>query len=211
MSALKVKKLITGNLATNCYLVYDEKEEDLVIIDPGDDAEYIISQIRDIEIAPSRIIATHGHFDHLLAATAIKLAFNIPFLMHKKDLFLLDRLQSSAKYFLGLDVDPAPQVDEYITEGDEIMIGKTTLKVIESPGHSPGGVVLYDKKSETAFVGDTIFEKGVVGRTDFVYAKQADLDKSIQKILKLPDSTKILPGHGGATTIKEIKKYLAKV
>ncbi len=205
---MRIRELVTGQLQTNCLLVFDDQAPDVIIIDPGDDADYISRIIKDINKTPSMIIATHGHFDHVLAATEIKLAYNIPFLMQKEDEFLLKRLQSSTKRFLGLDADIPPPVDKYLKNNDEIKIGKHLLKVIETPGHTPGGISLYCKEENILIVGDTFFEKGGVGRTDFVYSCNTQLRKSVQKLLKLPDKTTVYTGHGGKTTIKEAKTYL---
>lgn len=206
---MEIRKLVTGQLQTNCYLVFDNQAPNVIIIDSGDDADYIARIITDLNKTPSKIIATHGHFDHVLAVTELKLAYDIPFLIHKNDEFLLKRLQSTAKHFLGVKTDPAPLVDKYLKEGDEIEVGKYVLKVIETPGHTPGGISLYCKKAKVLFAGDTIFEKGGVGRTDFVYANNSHLMESIRKLLKLPEETVVYTGHGGKTTIKEVKTYFA--
>lgn len=206
---MEIRKLVTGQLQTNCYLVFDNQAPNVIIIDPGDDADYIARIITDLNKTPSKIIATHGHFDHVLAVTELKLAYDIPFLIHKNDEFLLKRLQSTAKHFLGVKTDPAPLVDKYLKEGDEIEVGKYVLKVIETPGHTPGGISFYCKKAKVLFAGDTIFEKGGVGRTDFVYANNSHLMESIRKLLKLPEETVVYTGHGGKTTIKEVKTYFA--
>lgn len=206
---MEIQQLITGQLRTNCYLVYDSQGTDLIIIDPGDDADYIMRKIKDIDKTPSKIIATHGHFDHILAATELKLAYGIPFLMHKDDEFLLKRLQSSAKHFLGIKTDPPPQIDKYIDKDDEIKIGKHIFEIIETPGHTPGGIAFYCKDLKILIAGDNIFEKGGIGRTDFVYANSHQLTESIQKLLKLPNETTIYTGHGNKTTIKETKTYFA--
>jgi glyoxylase-like metal-dependent hydrolase (beta-lactamase superfamily II) len=206
---LEIRKLVTGQLQTNCYLVYDNQAPDVIIIDPGDDADYIARVIADLNKKPSKIIATHGHFDHVLAVTELKLAYDIPFLIHKEDEFLLKRLQSTAKHFLGVKTDPAPIVDKHLKKNDEIKVGKYILKVIETPGHTPGGISLYCKKAKILFAGDTVFEKGGIGRTDFVYANNNQLMESIQKLLKLPKDTIVYTGHGDKTTIKEVKTYFA--
>lgn len=206
---MEVRELITGQLHTNCYLVFDKQASEVIIIDPGDDADYIARIITDIKKTPTMIIGTHGHFDHVLAVTELKLAYSIPFLMHKDDEFLLKRLQSSAKHFLGIETDPAPLVDEHLNNNDEIKVGKHTLKVIETPGHTPGGIALYSKSAKILFAGDTIFENGGVGRTDFAYSNNNHLMKSIQELLKLPEETVVYTGHGAKTTIKEVKTYIA--
>lgn len=220
---MKIEKLVVGQLQTNCYLVWDEKSGEGIIIDPGDDGDYIVRRVQDLEIKPHLIVATHGHFDHVLAATELKLAFQISFLMHRADLPVLKKIQSSARYWLGIKVDPPPTVDRFIKEGDWVEFGQEKLKVIESPGHSPGGVVLYanqarvkdsepgsEENSDEKFIlfsGDTLFKQGV-GRTDLSYSSEKDLMKSLKKLLKLPPETVVYPGHGPETTIREEKEIL---
>ncbi len=204
---MKVEKLIVGQLQTNCYLVWDQKSQEGVIIDAGDDAEYIFNRIKDLEIKPQFILATHGHFDHLLAVLELKLAFKIPFLINERDLFLVKRAVSSAKFFTEDKEVLPPLVDKFIKEGDVVKFGKKSqLKVIETPGHTPGSVAFLGKG--IVFSGDTLF-KGGVGRTDFSYCSYFDLMKSIKnKLFKLPDETLVYPGHGEETTIGEEKNLI---
>ncbi len=204
-----VKRIIVGSLKSNCYLVIDKNNQECLIIDPGDDADYIMRIIADEELKPTKIIATHGHFDHILAVTELKLAYNIPFLMHKKDEFLLDRMQSSAKMFTGFDSGPSPKVNQYLTGVTPVTIGENRFRIIETPGHSPGSVCLYDKMKNILFAGDLVFAGGGVGRTDFPYCSQKDLESSIAKLLKLPENTRVYCGHGESTSIGEIKSHLA--
>lgn len=196
---MEVQSLIVGQLQTNCYLVFDPKTRETLIIDPGDDGDYIIRKIRDLELKPTMILVTHGHFDHVLAVTELKLAFNIPLLMHKDDLPILKRVQKTTKYFTGSQTDPPTMPDKFIKDGDLITFGKEKLKVIAAPGHTPGGVAFYG--SGNLFSGDTLFADGF-GRTDFSYASKADLEKSITKILKLPKNTVVYPGHGEGFNLK---------
>ncbi len=199
---MKIEKLVVGQLQTNCYLVWDEKSRVGVIIDPADDADYIIRRIQDLKIKPKLILATHGHFDHVIAIPELKLAFGIPFLMHQADMFLLKRSRETAKFFTGLEADPPLMPNKFIKEGDIIKFGKEKLKVMETPGHSPGGVSFF--KRGVVFDGDTLFYKGI-GRYDFSYASKKDLFNSIKKLLKLPEKTRVYPGHGPETTIGEEK------
>ena len=143
---MEVEKLIVGQMAENCYLVYDKKTRETVILDPGDDADYLIRKITDLKLKPLLIVATHGHFDHILAVLELKLAYGIPFLIHQKDLFLLKLAQKSAKHFLGIEVDPIPEPDKFIKDGDEICFGKKKLTVMETPGHTPGSICLLGEK-----------------------------------------------------------------
>ncbi len=224
----KVLRLPVGQLATNCYLVIAGKEA--LIIDPGDDADYIQRILNDEEVSLSKIIATHAHYDHILAVTELKLAYKVPFMMHQKDEFLLKEMARSAKYFSNIQTDAAPKVNEYLKDGMYIKIGHRSgrvfseprgslnqrsglegnckLKIIHTPGHTPGSISLYDKKNKALFVGDLIFAQGGVGRTDFRYSSIQNLTKSIESVLKLPDNTIVYSGHGDETTIKEYKEYL---
>lgn len=200
---MKVQRLVVGQLQTNCYLIWDQATKKAIIIDPGDDADFIIRKIQDFRLKPVLIIATHGHFDHVLAVTELKLAFQIPFLIHQADLFLLKRTRETACYFTSAEADPSLPPDKFIREGDLIKFDKEKLKVIETPGHTPGSICLYQKG--ILFSGDTIFAQGV-GRTDFAYSSSKELKKSLQKLFKLPAKTKVYPGHGTETTVEKFVK-----
>ena len=199
---IKVEKLVVGQLATNCYLVWCSETKEAIIIDPGDAADYIIQNIKDLQLKPNLIVATHGHVDHILAVIDLKLVLQIPFFIHQEDLFLIKRIKSSARYWFGLESGPVPEVDQFIDSDDLIKFGKEKLKVIKTPGHSPGGVSFYDRG--VLFSGDTLFRQGV-GRYDFSYASKEQLNKSIKKLLKLPPETIVYPGHGSETTIGDEK------
>lgn len=210
--------LPVGQLQTNCYLVIDEDK--CLIVDPGDDADYIQRVIADEEVKPTKIIATHGHFDHILAVTELKLAYKIPFLMHGKDEFLLKRMKSSAAHFSRISSDPPPKIDKYFKEGDKLIIshqslrarghGPEALTIVHTPGHTPGSISLYSKDSTLVFVGDLMFAGGGVGRTDFAYSNHSDLIDSIQKLLKFSSDTIVYSGHGEETTMGNLKKYFIK-
>jgi len=206
---MKIEKLVVGQLQTNCYLVWDKKSDQAIIIDPGDAADFIINKIRDLALKPKLIVATHGHFDHLLAVTELKLALGIPFLIHQKDEFLVKDIKARAKYWLQTEwLDPAPKVDQFIKEGDWLEFGQEKLRVIETPGHSPGGVSLYQKG--VLFSGDTLFFQGI-GRHDFAYASATKLFASLKKLFKLPGKTKVYPGHGPETTLEKEKEFLGNL
>jgi len=191
---MDIQTLPVGQLKTNCYLFHN------LIIDPGEAADFIIQKITDLDLKPQAILATHAHFDHIGAVNELKLAFKIPFLMPKKDEVLLKWFRKSALHFTKVDPGPPPKVDKYL--GQECF----TLKIIPTPGHTPGSVCLYSSKEKIVFGGDLIFAGGGVGRYDLPYADKDILQKSIQKILKLPPETIVYPGHGEPTTIGEFKK-----
>lgn len=166
--------------------------------------------ISDEDVTPIKVIATHGHYDHVLAAGELKLAYQIPFLMHKADEFLLKRMRVSAAHFSQISADPPPKVDEYLEEGFKIQItNHQSLITFPTPGHTPGSISLYAKEANLVFVGDVIFAGGLVGRTDFDYSSLRDLQKSIEKLLKLPAATTVYSGHGEETTIKAARKVFA--
>jgi glyoxylase-like metal-dependent hydrolase (beta-lactamase superfamily II) len=202
---LKIRRLPVGQLQTNCYLV--SAGEHAIIIDPGDDADYIQRIISDLEVKLTQIIATHAHYDHVLAVTELKLAYKIPFQMHKKDVFLLKRMRSSARHFSGISAGPTPKVDKYLDEGDDLEIGNCKLKIIYTPGHTPGSIALYSKELKIIFVGDVLFAGGGIGRTDFAYSNASDLENSIEKVLKLSDETVVYPGHGEDTIVEAAKGF----
>ena len=210
MGKIIVKTLVVGQLSTNCYLVIDKTSAKALVIDPGDDADYIIRILTDLDIKPTKIIATHAHFDHILAATELKMAFDIPFLIHRKDEFLLERMQSSSLHFIGVKPDPKPKVDEYLEEKTKIDLGKYTFTVLETPGHTPGSISVYNAKENILFSGDLVFQGGSVGRIDYSYSNISDLKNSIKKILGYPNKTLIYSGHGEITTIGSEANYLKK-
>lgn len=204
---MKIRCLVVGQLQTNCYLVFDESSSQGIIIDPGDDADYISRIISDEKIKPTKIIATHGHFDHIMATAELQLAFDIPFLIHKNDEFLVKRMNETSLYFTGVKGGLIPKINDFLKQEQEIKVGNLIFKIIETPGHSPGGISLYSQKENTAFVGDLVFVNGGVGRTDFSYSNPLDLESSIKNIFSLPNKTSIFPGHGLETSISEEHKF----
>ncbi|MEK7593012.1 MAG: MBL fold metallo-hydrolase [Patescibacteria group bacterium] len=199
--SLNIETLVVGQMQTNCYIVSDRKTSEAFIIDPGDDAEFIESAITRLEVTPKAILATHGHFDHILAALALELAYQIPFYIHEGDEFLVKDMESRAKHFLGITVDPPPVISGYLTPGQHIPLGDEFLTVMETKGHTPGSVCFYSASDIVLFVGDTIFQGGEVGRTDFSYAKPLELNESIDHILSLDEEMILYPGHGEDTKI----------
>lgn len=186
---MEIKTLSVGQLQANCYLVWDRDTNDCLIIDPGDDADYITTEIINLKLKPKAILLTHGHYDHVLACLELKLNFNLPIFLNPKDNFLYQKADRSAGHWSKNKALKQPLTKPL---PEKIKLGKELIKVIKTPGHTPGSVCFYC--SPHLFVGDTIFENGV-GRTDFSYASSSDLKKSINSIFKLPDETLIYPGH----------------
>jgi len=205
---MKIKKLLVGPLQANCYVVWDKDGGRAAIIDPGGDPEEIISVVDDEKLKPVVLINTHGHIDHIAANRAIKERYDIPLLIHREDSASLTDpgLNLSAMGFGQLDSPPS---DRELQDGDEIPVGEIMLKVISTPGHTPGGICLLISRSDQPDViitGDTLFAGGV-GQTDFPGGSWDLLMESIRnRLLSFPDETIILPGHGPHSTIGEERK-----
>lgn len=194
---MHIQTIIAGELQTNCYIVSHILSKECIIIDPGDGADTISEQILIQNLNPIAIIATHGHFDHILAAYELQTAFEIPFLIHEKDEFLLSKTTLSGEFWLKRKIWSRPPVaDKFMKTGDIIKFGKHSLNVIHTPGHTPGGICLYNTKEKIIFTGDTLFKNGV-GRTDLPYCSHEDLQKSLKKIRSRFAGYKAYPGHEG--------------
>jgi glyoxylase-like metal-dependent hydrolase (beta-lactamase superfamily II) len=205
---LQIEKVVVGPLLSNCYIVWDEETSKGIVIDPGDDPGKILRKINMNKLEIEKIIITHGHFDHIGAIAPLKKELGADFLAHKEDLFFIEQGKDAAKRW-GLNIDQPPSPDRFIEDGEEISLGRFNLKVLHTPGHSPGGVsFFYDK---IIFSGDTLFQ-GSIGRTDFRKGSLNDLIKSIKDVLyRLPDDTIVYTGHGPYTTIGDEKKFNAFV
>lgn len=197
---MELTALTLGDLQTNCYLAWDENTREAVIIDPADTGDFITDQILQLQLEPIGILLTHGHFDHVLGLLEVSLNFQVPIMMHEADQFLLKQAPNSAQHWLQRRVDPVPMPDAALKEGDVIRFGQEMLRVLETPGHTPGSVCFYS--DQAIFSGDTLFAAGV-GRTDFRYSSQTELEQSLRKIsAQLPD-VPIFPGHGEPARLQE--------
>lgn len=183
-------------MGANCYLVYDENSKKAIIIDPGDEADFVIGKILGLRLKPIAQIATHGHFDHIMAVFELGLAFKVPFFASLNDEVLIKKAAFSARRFTHSPLMPISKIGRYLGGGDMIKFGGESLKIIETPGHTPGGICLYSKKAKVVFSGDLIFEEGGLARSDFSYSYPLQLKASIKKVLSLPKNTMVYPGHG---------------
>lgn len=180
---LKIARLEVGAFKANCYLVYDSKGN-CVIIDPGDDADFIEDKVRELNLIPKVILLTHGHSDHVMAVPDIALAYTIDVYLNKKDTFL----------FRKAVILPKPPRE---LNGDEfIEAGGIRLQVVEIPGHTPGSAALRLMGTPHVFCGDIFFADGAFGTTDFGYSDRKLMEKSIRKLKRWPKKTIFHPGHG---------------
>lgn len=197
---MKIVKYSLGQLQANCYFLINN--QDCLIIDPADDASFILEELQRQQLNLIGMLATHGHFDHIGAAGEIQLSLNVPLYIFKEDQFLIVRLNETAKYFLGFDPHfLKPKNLQYLKEGN-FRISDLEFRILFSPGHTPGSCCFYFKEENVVFTGDTLFKDGI-GRTDLSYSSQDDLKKSLKKIFKLPEETIIYPGHGEETLIQD--------
>ncbi len=180
-----------GELGTNCYLLWSNDKK-AVIIDPGDEGVEIAQIVAELGLTPQLIVLTHGHFDHILGVLDLQLIFKIPVMMSDKDIFLLDRAVKTAEYYLKKKIETPKFKTKNIVD---FKLSDEVIKIISTPGHTPGGVCLYSQKSGLLFTGDTLFETGI-GDTSHQYSSKTDLTKSLEKIYKLKNVKTFLPGHG---------------
>lgn len=199
---MKVKTVVVGPLQVNTYIVYDPLSLEAVIIDPGDEPDMIIDAVNELGVKVKYIICTHGHFDHIGAIIDIKDETKAPVLLHQDEHYIYSKAKEASAIW-GFNTEDQPTPDKFLADADEISVSGFTLKVIHTPGHSPGSICLYDGK--VLFSGDTLFE-GSIGRTDFVGGDMQLMRKSLQKLMQLPDDTIVYPGHGDKTTISQEKR-----
>jgi len=218
---IEVDTLVVGQMQTNCYLVSCQDYSSLpadathqalqagkvkpyhecLIIDPGDEAEFISTQILSQKLKPVAIVLTHGHFDHVLGCLELQLNFQVPILINQKDEKLYLAANKSAAHWQGHPGDPVPKKLQYIKDGDEIKFGPEKLVVLETPGHTPGSISLIadSRQPPAVFTGDTLFADGV-GDTSHSYSSFSDLQKSLKKIKStisnLKSNVTLYPGHG---------------
>jgi glyoxylase-like metal-dependent hydrolase (beta-lactamase superfamily II) len=204
MSASILHHRVVGPLACNCYVVGDPTARRAIVIDPGGDASELLGVLAAQNLEVTAIVATHAHFDHLLAAEELRAATGAPFYLHRSDEALLSWMQESGRLFLGADLPPPPEVDSWTTEGDRLVAGAAELEVIHTPGHSPGSISLVAEGA--LFSGDTLFA-GSVGRTDLPGGDSASLVQAVRgKLFELPPQTPVYPGHGPATSLEEERR-----
>ncbi len=195
-----------GQLQANCYFLIKDKE--CLIIDPADDAPFLLEEISRRGLRLLALIATHGHFDHVMAVGELQLSVpQVPFYICDEDDFLINRLGETAKYFLGYDPEVIPPQSSKNMKAGKMKIGNFSFSIIKTPGHTPGSCSLYFEKEKKLFSGDTLFRRSI-GRYDFSYSDKRQLFDSVNKLLEMPGQTIVYPGHGPCTFITDEKTTL---
>lgn len=206
MRKVKIKTLILGRLQTNCYIVSGPESKEVVVIDPGDQLVKIEEYLNNNDLECKRILLTHGHFDHIAAATKLKSLTGARICIHEEDAQLLrdPELNISAQ-LTNENISFEP--DDLLKDDDEFSEAGLSWQVIYTPGHTKGGVSYNLKDQGLIFSGDTLFFESV-GRSDFPTGNQQTLIESIyNKLMIFDDSIEVYPGHGRPTTIGHERNY----
>jgi len=204
LESVIIECIAVGSMFSNCYLLGDTETREGAVIDPGDDYERIKERVDKHNLQIKFIINTHGHIDHIGANKR----FAVPVWIHREDATFLSDPAKNLSLFFGLPFSSSGEV-QILKDDDTISMGEIKFKVIHTPGHTPGGICLYYADGNCIFTGDTLFADGL-GRTDFPYASEDTLLKSIkERLLTLPGETVVYPGHGPSSTIgRERGRYV---
>ena len=206
MGLLSIKSVVLSICGTNCYILYDDNTKEGFIIDPADSPDSIIDLVSKLEIDIKALLLTHGHFDHIGAANALKKHYNVKVYAHEAEENVAKdpMLNLSAQFAVRNSVD----IDCQLRDGDVFQLAGFNIKVIHTPGHTEGSCcyIVSDDEKDRLFSGDTIFYHSY-GRTDFPTGSGGTLMRSIiDKLLVLDGDLEVFPGHGDTTTIDEEKK-----
>jgi hydroxyacylglutathione hydrolase len=193
----------------NTYIISNEKNH-CWIVDPGmfsdEERQILFQHIDKQQLIPQAIINTHTHIDHIFGVRALINKYGIPFGIHRAEQPILERAAAYSAMF-GFQMDDAPGASFFIEENTTMMLGAEAITILFTPGHSPGSICFYYPKGGWAIAGDVLFS-GSIGRTDLPGGDHDTLIKSIStQLLTLPGATRILPGHGPATTIEQEAKH----
>ena len=208
---LKVQRIMCNPLQENCYVVSDETKE-CVIIDCGayyeEEFDALDNYLRDHQLTPVHLLATHGHLDHNFGNVRLFHAYRLKVEIFGEEQLLVEHLQEQAKDLFGMDIsEERPPVGRILKDGDTITFGSHTLKVLRTPGHTHGSCLFYCAEEHTVFTGDTLFRMSI-GRTDFADGNWNEMQQSLSGVIaKLPNETIVLSGHGPQSTIADELQY----
>jgi hydroxyacylglutathione hydrolase len=195
-----LEMLTVGPFQENCYVIGDEETSEGAIVDPGDEATRIALAVEQTGLDIGQILVTHAHIDHVGAVAALADEYACPVLMHAEAEPMLEQLPAQA-IMMGLRFGKVPTVDHYTEDEEVLEVGGLKLRSLYTPGHAPGHVAFYVEGEDLLLSGDALFA-GSVGRTDLFGGSMEVLMRSInERLLTLPDETRVYPGHGPQTTI----------
>lgn len=196
---MKIENFVIGMIGTNCYIVQNEETKECILIDPAVCQDKLVKHMKDAGLKLTAILLTHGHFDHIMGIDGFLEEFLVPVYAHEEERALLNdaALNSSSVYGAGYTFAGAT----YVKDGDKLHLAGMEIEVIYTPGHTIGGCCYYIPEQGVLFSGDTLFCASV-GRSDFPTGSAGQLIRSIQeKLMCLPEDTKVYPGHMDETTI----------
>jgi glyoxylase-like metal-dependent hydrolase (beta-lactamase superfamily II) len=189
-----------GPLQSNCTILGDEESGEAVVVDPGDEAGRIARRLAELGLKLKQILVTHAHIDHVGGALRLKRLTGAPILLHQDDLPLLATMDDQAGW-IGVPTPETAPPDAWLADGQLVGLERFPAQVLHTPGHTQGSVCLHFAPLKLLIAGDTLFA-GSIGRTDLPGGNSEQIIDSIQtRLLALPDETKVLTGHGPATTI----------
>lgn len=205
---VSIKVFCFNAFSENTFII--ENDSKCIIVDPGcydvDEYETLKRYISEKELSPQSIINTHCHIDHILGVDQLKDFYNIPFYIGKNELQVLRSAKLSAPIF-GFNQFREAEHNGFLSEGEEVILGNSSLKVLDVPGHSPGHIALYEEDSKICISGDVLFFNSI-GRTDLPGGDYETLINSIrEKLFVLPEEVVVYPGHGPETTISHEKRH----
>ena len=197
---LYIKKIILGELSTNCYIVGCNKTKEAMIIDPAIESDIILNQIKDNSFKLKYIVNSHGHWDHIAGNKMLKERFSAELMIHSFDAEMLLKPEKNLSLFAGNPIQ-SPPTDIFLEDGFHFKLGYLDLLIIHTPGHTPGSISI--KINKKVFTGDTLFANGI-GRTDLPGGSMREIKHSIKdKLVVLDPICEIFPGHGPGSTIGE--------
>lgn len=205
MTEIKVKKYVVSAFGTNCYFVINTGTKELLIVDPGGNAPALSDAVRKEKLTPVAVLLTHGHLDHAAAAKALAKEFGIKVYAHEaeKETLKSSTMNLTASFGAG----EAFHADIFLKDNEVLELIGCSIKVLFTPGHTPGGCCYYLPEQKILFSGDTLFSQSV-GRTDFPGGSSSVLVRSIrEKLMELPEDVRVYPGHMDETSIGTEKMY----
>lgn len=203
---MQVQCYTLGSVGTHCYILINEKTDEALIVDPADRADILSEKLTKQDLTLRGILLTHGHGDHIMAVPGLRERYQVPVLAHEAEKELLaDPRQNLSRGLFGTPLSLS--ADRYLKDGELVELAGLSLKVLFTPGHTPGGCCYYAEKERVLFSGDTLFCASI-GRTDFPGGSMRTLVASIrEKLMPLPDETKVYPGHSEFTTMGQERGY----
>lgn len=203
---MKIECMVLGAVATNCYFVINEETKETIVIDPADRADVILKKAAEEGLTLKAVFLTHGHGDHIMAVPELREKTGIPVYACRAEEELL--ADPGRNLSTGLFGKPLSLKADVLTEdGQELTAAGMKFRVLSTPGHTPGGCCYYSEEEGVLFSGDTLF-CGSVGRTDFPGGSMGTLVRSIsEKLMPLPDETKVYPGHQEETAIGDERRW----